>query len=645
MTTEAVEPSGWENFVIAYGWAAQLHELAAVIGQPVDDISRLRRNGVCSRQAQAKRFDELFTLWHGRPPTEDEWPAPRKLTARDTYEWQPPEDALLASLVGVISQDEIVEVLTARLREKTGDPAAERTPQSVQVHTNRIGLQTTDVVGGLTTSAAAREINSIAIVQQAIAKGELPTRRVGRLHVIPHAVWAPWKAARSFPPAGYVRLTSIREPLGIKSDKLSEYARMGLIRTAVRCTPYGTKGPSTQFGTWWISQEAADQIVADRQAGRPMPWQGKYLDNLRGTFKLWVERKHPDECEICERLWGEQGAPATFEDFSARYPGLAHGAKRHLTRPWTPGVTLEEVAKQAGRSLDDVRLAIDNGALQAVTRKDGLQYVTQTDATRWIARHCPSGEGRGSWLSLEVAAEKYGYCVLELRAFIREGLLKSKIGEHGAMRGILYVPRQQCVQLREKMGYTEFEAAQRLGITVERLRHVLAGVDWRQEGNIPLVTLQAVKRRLQSRPGYTLEEAAKALGKTEQWVKEQVEAGATRVSRAPWDPRMVHLSFPMFERLRAAAAAPVVREKLGPEWLSLGDAALEAGVCSATVNSWRLAKELRCRKVGCHCRYHREAVRARARKYWQCVRLHRATPPAWLQAELDSKEAATKVSI
>ena len=122
----------------------------------------------------------------------------------------------------------------------------------------------------------------------------MKTWRVGRLHVIPYAEWEAWKAKRVFPPDGYVQLSSIREPLAIKSDKLSEYARMGLIPTAIRCNPYGTKGPSTQFGTWWISKETADQLLADRRAGRQMPWHGKYTDNLRNGVENPLDITFPE---------------------------------------------------------------------------------------------------------------------------------------------------------------------------------------------------------------------------------------------------------------------------------------------------------------------------------------------------------------
>ena len=627
--TEVAKLSDWERFVIENGWHAQAYELAHVVGQPVEAIQRLRDQGVLSRLDGPKDFAELFSLWHGRAPEDDDWPAPRKKGGNDNYEWQPPEVALLASLVGQISQAEIAEVLTARLREKTGDPEAERTKTAVQVRTNQIGLQTTDVVGGLTTAEAAREIGSFAIVNQMIDKGELPTHRIGRLHVIPYAAWQEWKSKRVFPPDGYVQLSTIRDALGIKSDKLSEYARMGLIPTAIRCNPYGTKGPSTQFGTWWISKGTADQLLANRRSGLQMPWYGKYTDNLSTSYKLWEKRKHPVDCKTCAEIWGEKGIPGSFEEYSDRYPGLAHGAKRHLTRLWSPGISLEEVAAQAGKAVEYVRRAIENGVLSAADIGGDL-FVSRTDATRWITRKCPDGESGRSWISLEAACEAYFFTMRELRAFIASGDLKTKVGGGGA-KGEEYVLRHQCGQLREKIGFTEEQAARRLGVSVERFRHLVEGVDWRGAEKIPLVTVQAVRKRLESRQGYTIEEAAIALGRTEGWVKEQIEKGAARVSRAKWDRRRLYITEPMLQRLRKASEQPVEVEKLGAEWLSLSEAALEAAVSLATLNAWGVKGELAYREHKGVRHYHREAVRARARKYWEKPRLHRAIPPAWLQ--------------
>ena len=620
----------WQLFVIEHGWRAQAYELAAVLGRTSEEVLAIRATGACARLEQGKGYSELFTLWHGRPPTDDEWPAPRKMGANETFEWQDPEVALLASLVGQVSVSGIAEVLTARLREKTGDPEAERTKNAVQVRINLIGLQASDVVGGLTTSEAARDINSLAIVNQMIAKGEIPAFRVGRLWVIPYPAWNEWKASRVFPPAGFVQLSSLKEALGIRSDKLSEFARMGLIPTATRCNPYGTRGPSTQFGTWWLSKEVADQLVSDRHAGKPMPWHGKCADNLKTTYKLWLTRQHPASCATCAQIWGEQGAPTTFEDYAARYPALAHGAKRHLTRPWTAGLTLEEVAAQAGRDVAVVRLAIENGVL-AASEEGGTRYVSRTDSTRWCARHCPTGEGERSWMALKTASEQYLFSMRELEAFIESGVLKTKTGTEGAARGVVYVSRQQCSQLREKIGFTEDEAAKRLGITVDRFRYLLDGVDWRQSEKVPLVTVQAVRKRMESRHGYTIEEAASELGKTVQWVNEQIEAGAIRVSRAKWDRRRKYISEPMMKRLRKNAEEKAEKpEALGKDWLSLSDAAQEAGICTTTLIRWATHEGMARREVNGRWRYHREAVRAHARRYWKSVRFHRATPPAWL---------------
>ena len=257
----------------------------------------MRQSAACTRLLAPRSFAELFALWHGRHPEDDEWPAPAKAGGRGSYEWQPPELALLATLVGQIAMPNIVEALSARLRERTGDPSAKRSRQAVQQRVNQIGLQSRDVVGGITVSEAGREVGSLAIVQHAIRKSDLRAGRVGHLLVIPHEAWSEWKTRRVGPPEGYVRLSTIKAPLSIASDKLSEWARLGYVPTAIRCSPCGTSGPSTQFGTWYIAEEAALQLIADRRSGKPMPWHGKpLLDNLRATFKLWQSRRHPRAC-------------------------------------------------------------------------------------------------------------------------------------------------------------------------------------------------------------------------------------------------------------------------------------------------------------------------------------------------------------
>jgi hypothetical protein len=631
-------PAAWEQFVLQHGWRSSVHDLAHLLGQEPQAITRLRRTSACKRLPEAKGFAELFGLWHGRPPADRDWPAPRKFEKRGDYIWQPPELVLLASLVGQISPTEISQALTARLRQLTGDPRAVRTPTAIQVRINRIGMETTDVVGGITIKEASADVGSIAVVQQAIESGQLKARRVGRLWVIPHENWAAWKAKRTFPPDGYVLLASLREPLSIQSDKLSEFARMGHVPTAVRCNPYG-KGPNTQFGTWYISPETAKKLLADRRAGRAMPWHGKPLaDNLKASFKRWQKRKHPNACEICAGLWGKAGPPKTYEEYADRYPALAHGGKRHLTRPWSPGMTIDEVADHSRRTRIEVRQAMDNGLL-AFSVVKGRKYITRTDATRWVAKGCPNGDGAASWVSLEWACKLYLFTMPEIRGLVAKRKLKSKTGTEGAMRGIVYVLRHQCGQLREKTGFTAEEAALRLGVTVARLRVLLEGVDWREAKRIPLSTVQAVRKRLDSRQGFDVREAAADLGTTVDWVEARIEDGTVRVARAKWDRRRRYLSAPMMARLREALTAPPPSKKLPNNSVSLGDAALDAGVSTSTLIRWAEEGDVKRQQTHLGWRYQRRTVRARARRYWQSVRRHRATPPAWLADELRLKRS------
>ncbi len=633
-TRQSTLTADWESFILSHGWRAAASDLAKVLGRTEKEILKVRHSGAVTRTAKALGFAELFALWHGRQPREDEWPAPKK--HRDGgYEWLAPEVALLATLVGTLGVKEITQVLNQRLAKITGDRKAKRTQTSVQVRINLIGLQSSDVVGGITTKQAAEEIGSFAIINQNIDKKQLRVVRVGRRWVIPHAEWAAWKAKRVFPPKGYVQLSSIREDLAIRSDKLSEFARMGYVPTAIRCNPYGVRGPSTQFGTWYIAPEVAKKLLADRRAGRPMPWHGKPMqDNLKATFRLWQKRMHPVGCATCAQIWGKEGAPKTFESYQDRYPPLAHGAKRHLTMTWTPGMTIKEVAEFSGQKESRVRVAINNGML-ASTKHGRTMYVTRTDATRWKARKCPAGDGESSWISMDTAASQYFFSKAELKRFIAAGQLNSKIGTNGAQRGIQYVSRHQCGQLREKIGFTEEQAAARVGVTVERLRILLAGVNWRSADKIPLATVQAAIKRLQSREGYTLEEAAEKLGMPLQWVIERKNDGTIRVSQARWDRRRIYITEPMMQRLIKAKKEPR-KASLGDEWLFLSEASAEAGVCSTTLIKWAEEGLVPRRKHNERWRYHREAIRAQARKYWKTIRFHRATPPAWMQAESES---------
>jgi hypothetical protein len=630
-----LDANGWQQFVIANGFQARAYYLAAVLGQPVEEVERVRRTNACKRLKHGKCFAELFTLWHGRTPQDEEWPKPLKIGIGSSYEWLGPELVLLASLVGRLSTTEIVQTLTARLRQITGDKKAQRNRIAVNNRIHLLGMQSKDVLGGVTTAVAGREIGSLQIVNQALRNKQLRAQRVGRLLVIPYDEWEAWKSKRVFPPKGYVPLRAVREALSIKSDKLSEFARMGYLPTAIRCNPYGSKGPSTQFGTWYIDKKVADMLLADRRAGRPMPWHGKpNPDNLRATYKVWISRKHPSSCKTCLEIWGKEGAPKTQEDFALRYPPLAHGAKRHLTRKYSPGLTIKEVATFAERSVSVVRQAIMNGMLE--TSLEGrCQYISRTNATRWKARKCPTGENATSWITLKTASEQYLFTLKELRTFISALQLKSKTGADGDEHGVVYVSRHQCGQLREKLGFTEEQAARRVGVSVPRFRLLLEGVDWRisPKGNIPLVTVQAVIKRLESRNGYTIEEAAALLNVPVAWVHERKLDGTVKVTQAKWDRRRSYLTEPMIERLREALKNPVKRERFNDDWLRLSEAAHEAAVSSTTINTWAEKNELERRKSKSGWRYHREAVRARARAYWSSTKYHRDNRPDWLRAE------------
>lgn len=197
---------------------------------------------------------------------------------------------------------------------------------------------------------AGQELGSQYAVYQAIGNGELQTRREGRMHRIPCEEWERWKATRAAIPPGYVALASIRDSLGIQSDKLSEYARAGLIPTATQCNLAGAGQSSPRFGTWHVAKEVAQDLLLARHAGKPMPWFGRPNQaNLRKTYRRWLERKHPAACKTCYAIWGNRGAPKTWEAYAERYPALSHAAKRHLTMQWSPKLSAPHGGPQVSR--------------------------------------------------------------------------------------------------------------------------------------------------------------------------------------------------------------------------------------------------------------------------------------------------------
>ncbi|CAN7773669.1 helix-turn-helix domain-containing protein [Variovorax sp. LjRoot290] len=633
----ADEQLAWQRFVLIHGSGALNRDLAQVLGRTVAEIEGVKQalGGTGGRAARGGKngFEELFELWHGRPPTDAEWRAPAFYGRRRSYEWLPPEVAMLATLVGQMGPVDIAGILTTRLRQITGDPTATRDRMAVQNQVARMGLTFSDVLGGISVAEAGREVGSYNLVHQAVRNGLLKARQVGRHLVIPHKAWTEWKEKISAPPEGYVQLSTLKGPLNIASDKLSEFSRMGYVPRAVQVKPYGTKNlRTTQFGSWYVPEEVAEQLLADRRAGRPMPWHGKpLLDNLKVTFRLWQKRQHPKGCAACAQIWGQDGPPRNFEDYVARYPALDHGAKRHLTMVWNPGLTIAEAAQQAGRTEQSVRRSIANGML-ATTKVGRTTYITRTDATRWIARKCPTGDNEKSWVSIETAMKQYLFTQAELDDFVDRGVLKNKIGTDGAMRGILYVSRHQCAQLREKLGFSEEQAAARARLTVPQLRALLKGVNWRGAKGIPLATLQAVIKRSQSRQGLTVEEAAEALGSTAECITACIADGTITVKRNKWDERL-YLTPPSLERLREVQFQPTKRVRLGDDWARLSAAAALAGVSTTTLIRWGEAGDVRRVSEASGWHYHLDDVRARARLYWQTVRFKRARAPAWLRTE------------
>lgn len=623
----------WQQFVIAHGRNVRTHHLAAIVEQPAEEIERLR-GAVRMTRSPSRGFAELFTMWRGRPPTDADWPAPRKF--KSSYEWLGPEIVLLASLVGQMGVAEIATVLTEHLRRVTGDATAKRDHLAVQLRINRIGLQTSDVVGGITAADAGKEIGSYAIVHQAITRDELRARRVGRFWVISHDVWREWKATRTVVGPGQIQLSSIRESLGIRSDKLSEFARMGYVPTAIRCRPIGQPdgGHSTQYGTWYIDECVARQLVEDRHAGRPMPWHRKpMIDNLRQTWKLWQDRKHPGTCETCAAIWGQEGAPEVFEDYCVRYPPLDHGAKRHLTMVRHPGLTVAEISRETGRSIAQVKKAIANGQMK-VRAEGRRRFVSRTDVTLWKGRKCPLGTSEKSWLSFDSATRQYGFTQAELCAFIASGELATMVGTNGPMRGVQYVSKTQCRHLRDEIGYSMAAAAARVGVSEAELARLLEGVQWRASGNIPLATVQAAIKRKKSNHGFDYTAAAEMLGTTEDWIRERVKDGTVRVSHCSWNDRP-YLSKPMIDRLRAAQRSPKVEHVVWDDnWLRQSQAALLAGVSNLTLIRWAKEGDVAMQEGKSGIRYKREDVMARARTYWASVRLKRAVAPKWLRDEL-----------
>ena len=192
---------------------------------------------------------------------------------------------------------------------------------------------------------------------------------------------------------------------------------------------------------------------------------------------------------------------------------------------------------------------------------------------------------------------------------------------------------QQCAKLREKIGFTAAEDARRAGVSLELFRAALAGVDWRKTKAIPLVTVQAVIKRLKSHPGYPIEAAARALGTTAAWVDGRISDGTVKLLCRTWSNEHLYLSEPMMKRLREAFTKLPPATTAPADGLRLSEAAFEAGVTATTIIKWANDGKLKRIKTPIGWKYPREQIRTQARQYWKTVRFHRAAPPEWLASE------------
>lgn len=619
----------WERFVVLYGARARLRDLSHVLGVSQSRITSFRSEGMCDSE-KAKGFAELFTLWHLRAPREDEWPAPQR-AAGNAYEWLGPEDLLLASLVGTLEVPKIAAVLTSRLCRITGDRKAIRTIPAVFSRINHIGLQQSDIPGGLSVTDAGRIVGTRQIVEHAIRTGKLQTKRFDRRLLIPYLVWEEFMASRSSPPEGYVLLRKIRDDLGLSSDKLQGYAARGLVPTAVRCFPVGVGGASSPNGVFYLDPKVAQQLIEDRRAGKPMPWFGQPdPGNLKVTWKLYEQRRHPDSCKKCVEIWGAPGAPKNVHDFETRYPSLELGAKRHLTFRWDPGHTVAEMAARAKVPEVVVHLAITSGTLQASGEQP---YITKTDAARWIARRCPTGEGSRSWITPEDAERDYSFTKPDLDSLISAGRINVKTrSSPTSPSSPLRVCRQQCSDLRNDLGYSLKQAATMLGVPITRAQELLDGLNWRKAAGFTLAAINSARQRLESAEGYSIAAAADLVGKPVGWVEEQILCGVIHVSKPTWSQR-IYVAAPMLARLRIAAKTEPSPELPPPDWISLSAVATMAGVSTGTVSLWKRQGKLTPMPGPSGDRYDPKQVRDQARIHWCSARYSRPVLPAWLDAE------------
>lgn len=626
----------WQEFVFCNGAGVHARLLGLVTGVPEADVLRFRSvNGRAPGVRVGKRsFSQLFKLWHGRSPEPHEWPVPQFLPRRRAYEWLEPEVEYVASLVGAFGPSDIASMLTDRLRKLTGDPTASRTLNAVHCVVNRLGLVTGDVQGGVTISDAGRAIGSVSLVRNLVDTKRLPSFKVGRLQVIPHDAWRHFLETRAAVPEGYVKLASCRRALAIRSDKLAEFAGLGLVPGAIQVRLSGGGGESNRGGAWYIPADLAEKLIEDRHAGRKMPWSGGvYPANIKQVWKKWSDRRHSEKCISCRDIWGAAGAPQTFDDFSARYPSLSMFAKRHITRIEFEGITIAEAVKQVGVSRPLMEKAIADGRVASIQVPGGVRVLPESLAN-WHDNRRKNAFRAGDWMTVADACWTFGFEEDEIEVWIAGLRITTAV-----ISGNRVVSRRDCVALREECGYT-LKAA--IACTKTRRREVISylkqrGVD--PNGTIPaFMVLEIKKRRLAGARKWVLaiDEAAKEIGVDVSWIERQVGEGAIVLSTPKQPGGLPTLGGGMIRRLRRikeTGESRAIRDVHRVGWERLSAAASYAGVTAATLLSWKKKGLVVAEKQPFGLIFELDAIKGPARSYWAQVRHIRLQPPQWLLDE------------
>lgn len=610
----------WQTFVVTYGYDADGHELGAAVGQSVDAIERVRVGGKC-QHGPRREFSELFTLWHGYAPTEADWPPPRRFG--DTYEWQAPELAIVASLVGRSSTRQIAAVLTARLRRVTGDPAACRPAARVIAAMQKVGLSTHDLLGGLsTTDAAVRAHTSTNLIYQEIRRGKLKTFRVGHRLVIPVAALDAWKASRlPEPPKGWIKLWDIRHQLGFSGvgEGLSWKARKGLIPQALFCAGF----------RWWIPPAVAHDLLRRKKLGLAMPWRGHVEPTTaRRSFELWQSRRHA-HCAECAAIWNTVGGePRTFEVFYPRWMQIPEDRKRHLTAP--DGLSATRAADLYGFERHTLTLAIANGIVPA-TRVGAKYVITRADLQRWLKRrtsHQP--------LTLLHAASRAGIPLSAVRAAIRRGEVKT-VRRHDGRPGL---HAREVMRLRvSRGGLSVSEAATRCEVSVPTFLKDAQAHGWIKGQTITVAFVRHLAKRRNAGWQLTFEAAAQRLGVSLDWIERAIEQGHLAILRGV-DARRRLVGRKRVDALRRTGL-PILTERVETEgWLLLTQTRALAGVSVTTVLRWKTLGWLTTKPAHRGVYFSDTSLRAAARRHWAAKRYRFKQAPAWLQAERPSSTAA-----